>query len=328
MSTKLDITQSIAVIMDIQIWCGEATANRKNDLKNADPELPPDQLYKGGKFRLVDGIVTSRLDTFRRKADRAIDTVGMKCRNLCFVPDDAFDALSLELQQLKDQFDEYCDNELVGKLDQHYEDWAAKFPTWTTELTRHHLTKPEVRASCRFDWFEFRLAPPKPSEPDSVANQRFKARAARFVEDLLLEMAAEAGKRLENVVGKSSIPQAQAQTVRDSVKRLRGFAAADLRILRVGNYLQSELDQLPKTGPLQGADALRLIGVLKSLSDPDFILLQGEGLMATPAVIEVPQASLPLVDIVDTLPVAPVLAPQTPSSTAPRSRRSVFGMAS
>ena len=322
MSSKLDITQSIAVIMDIQIWSGEATANRKQDLTRADPELPPENVYKSGKFRLLDGIVTSRLDTFRRKADRAIDLVGMKYRNLCFVPDEAFDELCTELTMLKGQFDDYCDTILVADLEQHYDDWARKFPVWCQELHRHRLTPGEVRARCRFDWFEFRIAPPRPSAPDAPANARFKARAARFVEDLLLEMAADAGARLAAIMGKHSVPQTQVQPVRDAVKRLRGFAAADLRILRVGAYLQTELDQLPLTGPLQGGDALRLAGVLRSLSDPDFILLQGEGLMTTPAPIEVPQGVLQLTPP----PTAPILP--LPVIVAPRQRRSVFATAS
>lgn len=297
----------------IEIWSGTVKVRRDVDLADASSSLPPPEIISDGRKRLVPTDPLKPLLNVRKGVERLLKGVGFPFMGGVAIPESETSHVEAELPKLQQAFSDALDD-LCANLDLWYARLEAQHPQWQGLLRASRLTPSEVRSRCKFDIAAFKAA-----MPDASASREASQRFGRFAEaafpDLLKDIAGRAQAMLDtSFSGRVEVTQRQVTPVRNLVAKLDTFGFLDHRVTPMADALAAQLTLIPATGPLDPAQTSMVVSMLKTLSDPEAILANGEELAKRAS------ASLPAIQTVSpaltALPTQQEAPTQAPNAEA------------
>lgn len=270
MSMTENLGNVIVVAPVIRIWSGQVTLRRNEDLCGASG-LPPKGLVSDGAKRIIDPSGLTKLESQRRSVNRDLAVLGIRSPMGYILTPDQEDVMHASLAGRKAAFETYRD-ELVQNYDQLCAAWEAKHPGFEQLLRRNRPPVEDIAKAIDFDYALYKVAPVDSEKGKSQFEAIAKATASALINDV----ASSAASILkDSFKGRERITQRTVGVVRALVQKLRSFVMFDPRIVPTANALESILDSLPKTGPLDATQTLILGAMLRSISDPDQVVAAG-----------------------------------------------------
>ncbi|WP_028113033.1 DUF3150 domain-containing protein [Ferrimonas kyonanensis] len=261
MTNKLPALKEGACLMVVSVngGCGEA-------------KLPEGKILLDGvqvesahvKSGTVEWFPTEKLK-FVSKAStatsRALNEYGVDLGRCCVLPQDKLEELLLKLGEIESEF-----NDSVGDLEQSFDTWMADYINANPEIA--HYIKALACSKDQFvAKFRYRILPPIAMTLVSEDCGDIKEVKDDISYNLTQELHVYAAKLFSSISGKDKMHRKLLSNYKKMMSKLYSFGFADLKLLKIYDVMDQELNSLPQAGPIDG-DALnrmvRWAGVLAS----------------------------------------------------------------
>lgn len=264
-----NVERLILVQLRISSWSGQKGL-QKSELPQAIVDgLPPDDLARLGQKRLVDPKMLNPFDKIRRRAHRTCEMIGVNRGAACYlVPERAIKDLENYLSECRHEFDKEA-GVFISQFDAHVDQWLSGFGEWKDALMRQVPASSTIRGRFNFDWMVFDVMPS--AEASDTAKQSFDKEVESARAKLFDEVSEAASIAVDTFfVGKDYVTQ---RVINDHLlplsEKLSGMSLLTQLAIPLSGQIHDVIEELPKTGRIQGQDYLALQALLMMLSDAD-----------------------------------------------------------
>jgi Protein of unknown function (DUF3150) len=314
MSNISVLDKTVCVQLVVSLWSGKRRL-RKEDLGGAADQLPPEDLSTLGSLKLCDPKIVSKLNNIKRAAER-------DCRSVCvefmagYATDEAnLPSLFVKLDAHAQRFEKAA-ADLKDALPGEIRSWGELHPKWKALLERAPPDVTRVASRFAFGFRAFRVGPATDQADDAVNGGLLQATGG-LAGQLFAEIEAEAKKTLKDSYDKrESVGRKALRPILHIQNKLQALRYLDSRCQPMIDQITLVLGQLPKLGPIAGANLSAVVGLLHILESGDRLRAHGAGVLearSQPVKIDDPneadesfegEMALPL-----GLPPAPVMPP-------------------
>ena len=268
--TVLD--QLVVVNLDIHIW----TARKKLvplDLGNTD--LPPEDIASLGSKRICDPEALRAFGTLKARAVGLLDRNGIRFLGGWAVPETRMDAMTIELNVIRQEFNEAKDA-FLQSYEECVRNWIAKHPEWARIFDGSTVSREYVRSRLDFRWQMFRVAAPDTAAGGSLADdlQEDTANLGRTLFDEVAKSAGEAWQRC--YLGKTEVTRKALSPLKSIYDKLMGLSFVEPRVAPIVELLDTAFRSIPKRGAIKGRVLLMLQGLVSLLQQPEMLVAHGQ----------------------------------------------------
>ena len=261
----------ICVVLDITEWTGRARLLH-DDIGDSE-HLPPQELANLGSKKLVDPRHLRDFSALKRRAERILSRTGTRFLSGWIIAPEKLDEVSSELNNLRAQF-EQKKVELLAHYNEIIEEWCALYPDWAASIRKAAHDESYVRRQLQFRWHAFRVQPPAEEADDQLAEE-----VGGLADELWRGIAREAEESLEtSFLGREKVTRKALRPLKRIQDKLNSLSFLDDRIQPVAEDIDQILDELPKTGPIEGDELFRIIAILSVLASPERAKRHGQDL--------------------------------------------------
>lgn len=271
------------VVIDLLIsgWTNSAKLKRE-DVLEATPHLPPEELSSVGSIHLIDPKTTAAFRAIKTKAERKLASKGVRFLNGVALPEAEAKQLIKEMrdEEIADYYAEKDD--LINGYEQHLADNICKYPDWAEVILAKAPSLEYLKAQ-----IQFRVRPIK------VAAALDDDMASDFLEDveslpdqLLVEIEKTAQQTWEqSFSGRETITRRALRPVKTMRDKLNAFAWLNGNARPLVAQIDATLQDVPVSGPIVGELRGRIDALVLLLSDRKRMLAHAKGLaQGVPAV--------------------------------------------
>lgn len=264
-----NVDRLILVQLRISSWSGQKGLQKSELPQSIVNGLPPDDLARLGQKRLVDPKMLNPFDKIRRRAHRTCEMIGVNRGAACYlVPERSIKDLENYLNECRKEFDQEA-GVFISQFDAHVETWLSGFGQWKDALMQQVPASSTIRGRFNFDWMVFDVMPS--AEASDSAKTSFDKELAAAKAKLFDEVSEAANTVVDTFfVGKDYVTQ---RVVNDHLvplaDKLSGMSLLTQMAIPLSGQIHDVIEELPKTGRIQGQDYFALQALLMMLSDPD-----------------------------------------------------------
>lgn len=276
----MNVLENVACIhLDVRLWSGQRQL-RPTDLKlAAGSEIPPATLARLGSKRLCDPDALAPGVTYKKRAERQLDAVGVRFLSGWAVPLDRLDPVDAALTDLWRAADAWK-RTFLADYDRLIQDWIAANPGWEDLIRRAVEPVERIRGRIRFGHQIFRAAPVAADAVDD-RNAGLATATARLGRRLLNDIARQAHALwLAYFLGRDQVTRRALRPLQAMGEKLEGFSFINPVVTPLVERIRLGLAALPATGPIEGNDLNAFAGLLFLLSDPDRMRAHGQAVLA------------------------------------------------
>lgn len=252
------VLKKIAVVMlDVATWTGRKVLSEKDREKLG---LPRTDAVTVGQKRIIDPADVAVFQTLRKRAERECLKVGTRFLGGYAVPLDRVDELLTKLREVKEEFDHEAAT-LKATVHDRVSEWVGQHSEVRDIFTDVRSLNIQPRMH-----FRYHAITVMPVDGDEETERR----ASQLGNGLLREIAVEAERFWENSLkGRTTVTQRALRPLRAMRDKLEGLSFVDPRASRLAGYIESILDKMPKTGPLDETSTAILAGLSLTLARGD-----------------------------------------------------------
>ena len=276
---------------------------RENDIEiGVGGKLPSDKVASLGAKKVIDPEALKPFQTLKKKAERLLEQHAIKMFGGFAVPRNKTSAISVELDQIKADYNGYRDTDFLPNYERGIEAWIGANPEFERQLREAVYTVDQVRNRI---WSSFSIFRVEAAESAGDFAETVKSMGDKLLE----EIAAEADKIYERSI--QGHDESVSQRIKKPIGRLREKLAG-LSFLEEASVdpmietIDKVLDGLPESGAITGLDYHRVTQLILILSDPDKVRKHGSGAIDLQAEAEAALGFVPL----DQVPAKSVAAPR------------------
>lgn len=306
----------VCLMLDIHLWTGRKKLDL-GDLKAvAKNQIPPEDLASLGSKKIVSPEDIAIFGTLKKRAERALEAVGVKFLGGYAIPDHVVETVSKEIADIQGEF-RVAKKNFMAVYDHVVQDWIDAHPEWGNIIRAAITPREEVERQLRFDFQAFKVNPVEVS--GSSQNTGLEKKVGGLGDRLFFEIGKQAEQAWDlSFKGKGKVSQKALRPIRAMRDKLFGLSFLDPRVMPVIDRIEKVLDHLPKSGPIEGNDLDALTGLVLLLSNPDKMREHGAASRAaafSPAALQ--EAEEELLEETMEEEEEEAYAPPSPSSTVP-----------
>lgn len=276
------LSQIVCVNLDIHLFYGRKQL-RLEDLKNvSNDQVPPRELASLGSKRICDGDEIQKFLTLKRKAERACEQVAARFLGAYATSEAKIVNLTATLDQFSDQF-KALKASFIDRYDDIIRSWKQKNPEWKSLIERNQTPKSEIERRLRFDYQIFRVTEVVGLlgiNHEETIHSGLSRAAMGLAGQLFYEVAKDAEYAYENSFkGRDSVTRRALLPIHSALEKLDSLSFIDERIGPVMRRIKKCLDDLPKSGPIEGNDLNALLWLMTMLSDSRKMQEYGQSVM-------------------------------------------------
>ena len=266
----MQILQNIVCFyLDIHLWTGRKRL-QPEDLKVQAGDIPPEKLASLGSKKICDPSELASFAALKKRAERACESVGIRFLGGYAIPIDKVDALVVELNLIKDEF-ENKKKSFLSRYDITLKTWIADNIEWSSILRNAVEPVDTVRRQLRFAHQSFSIGTAS-DDSNAVVNEGLENKVLSLGDRLLYEISRDAEKAwASSYRGKDRVTQKALRPIRSLLEKLEGLAFLDQRARVMADRCLDGLASLPKHGPIEGKDFNSLVGLVLQMADPEGI---------------------------------------------------------
>ncbi|MHB8697770.1 MAG: DUF3150 domain-containing protein [Sulfuricaulis sp.] len=264
------LNQIVCVNLDIHLFYGRKQL-RLDDLKNvSNDQVPPRELASLGSKRVCDGDEIQKFVTVKRKAERACEQVAARFLGAYATSEVKINDLTEKLNEYSDEF-KALKKSFLDRYDDIIRSWKKKNPEWESLIERNQTPKNDIERQLRFDYQVFRVA--EVAGLVGVTGQEdfhagLNRAAVGLAGQLFNEVARDAEYAYEHSFkGRDSVTRRVLFPINSALEKLDSLSFIDERIGPVMRRINKCLNDLPKTGPIEGNDLNALLWLMSMLAD-------------------------------------------------------------
>lgn len=289
----------IVIALDITLWSGRKKL-RPEDLGGV--ALPPDKLASLGSKRIYDPDSLCIFATLKRQAERACSEVGVRFLGGYAVPETKLDDLYVELERIQTAF-EKAKTHFLSSYDSKLADWLEEAGEWREIVARAVEPGSAIVSKLACGFTAYKVGMPE----DIKAVATIEKQIGGLADQLIREVSKAALDAYEDSFkGRTEVTRKALRPLKAIQDKLTGLAfVAPEKISGITTNVEAALNAVPKTGPIEGAVLMGLVGALTELADIDGFV----------AAAEKAEAEAPV------LPAAEAKKKQAPKARTPKAPR-------
>lgn len=272
------IGQSIVLVgCDISLWSGRRAlkADKLQAYSHSNIALPPASLASLGSVKLVDPKELNSFDKLKDETYRVLASRGLKIFGGYAVPQTDFDALMIELEEIKARF-EGLKNDVLHTLDAKISDWVSDWVKKNPDnkhLLQNLPTGQSVFGKLKFEIFSFKIAPPTGTGDEADTNYVEKMHGLRG--ELYSSVAKEATVLMTDYLVTESgskrdyVTQKTLRPIKRMAERLRQFAFLDDAAGVLADMVDKTLAEVPSDGRVEGQALISVWSMARMLANPE-----------------------------------------------------------
>lgn len=226
---------------------------KKEDLKKAADNLPPEAIATMGVFRIFDPKTVAPLYAIKREAERMIEKIGVRFGRMGRViarDPEKIQILTNDLEALQTKF--YgLRTHIMNDFQNQQDAWIRQFPEWESVLRKKAGALVDLRMEFRFHLLEIQPAGPGGNTEELVQG---------LSGQLTWEIHQEALSILENsFLGRETVTQKAINPIRTMRDKVDGLTFVSPRAYILLEIIDHMLEKTPQTGRLlpRETDAVR-----------------------------------------------------------------------
>lgn len=258
----LNVLENIVVfVLDIRLWTGRKKLRPEDLAANGiEPgKLPPGSLASLGSKRIIGTEALSPFAALKREAEKICLAKGVRFLSGYAVPAGDAQEVSDKLFSLRSRF-EQAKSDLLQSYDEEVRRWIAENPpAWAPVIRAAVEPVSHVqRALC------FAYTPVEIKAPESLEdNEALEAQAQGMFGQLCHEVRGAARAAFEqSYVGKACVTRKALRPILAIREKLSGLVFLDPGVGAMIATIDTALDALPSSGPIEGRDLNMLAGLL------------------------------------------------------------------
>lgn len=281
----------ICIGLDVSIWSGRKKLAIEDTGVNDPSELPPAEIASLGNKKVVNPEDLRIFHTLKKRAERHLDDTGLRFLGGWGMPDEKFDEAAIILDELKAEFQKEADA-FESRFDTAVQSWAEQHPAWAHIILDAQESREEVRSKFRFSWIPYRVTGVGDSEPIQDIERTMDQGEQEVDPEPLMEEVRNLGNRLFTEVadsardawektfqGRDNVTRRALSPIKKMLKKLKGLAFVDPKVVPICECITSVLNALPKMGKIEGRDLMALHGLLFILSDSEKMAAHGQAIL-------------------------------------------------
>jgi hypothetical protein len=277
MSNISVLDRTVCLQLVVSMWSGKRRL-RKEDLGGAADLMPPDDLTSLGSLKLCDPKIVMKLNNIKRAAER-------DCRSACVefmggyaTDEDNLPSLFSKLDAHRQRF-ETAAAALAAALPDEIRRWVGLHPDWKALIERALPDPTRVASRFSFGFRAFRVGPATSNTNEPVNGGLIQATGG-LSGQLFAEIEAEARQALkQSYSGKESVGRKALRPILRIQNKLQALCYLDARCQPIIDRITLVLGQLPKLGPITGANLSAVVGLLHLLESADRLRAHGAGVL-------------------------------------------------
>jgi hypothetical protein len=253
---------------------GSTTGKRKltgDDLLGVTSTDFPQEVVDFGAKQVIDPECLKTFNTCRMQVRRILLRGGTRrFGGYMMKESDAENAINL-ISSIEQKFNA-AKQALKQSLSDMTETWANQFPTWKDRILKASLTAEELDKRLSFQIQVYRLNLDTDHDAKSTSlgaaltktlQEQLGGTEFRVLDEIRTEIT-------ESFKGKTDRTTSKVRSLLVRIKeKLEALSWVSPRLAHMGGWLQSLLDELPKTGAIEGGNYLKLIAILNLLQTPE-----------------------------------------------------------
>lgn len=299
-STILDKFE--AVMIDIRLWSAMKKLTEA-DLNLAPGTLPPKELASLASIRIVNPETLDVFETLKRRATRLCEKFGVRFLGGYAIPKDRIAELLPQLQSICDEGEkERAD--LINNYTRHIDEFCDEWKAYAHIIRAKAPTPASVESKILFSYQVFQVGQPS----SSPAAAKTLDRVVGGLADQLAEEIAKVSNDIweTSFKGKSEVKQTAINSLQPVLKKMQSLSFLNPAVGAVAGRLEQVLNDIPKTGKIEGAHFDAVVGVILLMANADRMRAHAEG----------------LAEALDALPDVPV----PPVATTPDVQMTISGL--
>lgn len=255
------LNKLICISLNIHIWSGRKKL-QPADLNLNAGEIPPEELASLGVKKICDPDELKTFQNLRRRAERACEAAGVRFLGGYTIPQDKAEAVVDELRKVATDFAEEK-QQFLARYSESTEVWLKTIPNQWRHMVAEAIEPIESIAN--------RL---------SFSHQTFQVQSVEGLDDGLIASVNTLGDRLFKEIsrsalqtwevsfrGRAKVSQKALRPIRAILEKAKGLSFLEGSLVPLIAGIELELNNLPKSGYLEGRDFRQLVGVLHALVD-------------------------------------------------------------
>ena len=258
----LHVLENIVLyVVDIRLWTGRKKLRPEDLAANGiDPDkLPPGSLASLGSKRIIGTEALSPFAAIKREAEKICLAKGVRFLSGYAVPVEEAQAISEKLLHLQARFVQ-AKSDLLQSYDEEVRRWIAENPhEWAPVIRAAVEPLAHVERALSFAYTPLRI-----DAPDSLEDsEALESQAQGLFGQLCHEVRTAARSAFEqSYVGKASVTRKALRPILAIREKLSGLVFLDAQVGAMISTIDTTLDELPSTGPIEGRDLNMLAGLL------------------------------------------------------------------
>lgn len=255
--------------LDIHIWSGR----KKLHHDDIEGKIPPKKLASLGSKKICDPTKVAKFASVKRRAERLLYSVGFRLMGAYAIPLDRVKEVLDELKLMQAEFDSLKVN-FLNTYHQGIEQWISEQKEWG-KIIRPHITPVSyIRNQLSFGWQVFHV------HPSTADSEGFEDEVNGMAGKLFNEISSDAATIFENsFLMKTRVTQKAIPQVHELQDKLQGLAFIDGKASAIAKMMAQTLGSIPKTGPIEGNELNKLLGLLVVLSSQKKIVEYGQRIL-------------------------------------------------
>ena len=260
----------IVIALDIPLWSARKKL-RPEDLGGVN--LPPDKLASLGSKRIYDPDSLNIFATLKRQAERACSEIGVRFLGGYAVPETKLDDLYAELERIQTAFGK-AKTQFLSSYDSKLADWLEEAGEWREIVARAVEPGSAIGSKLACGFTAYKVGMPE----DVKAMATVEKQVGGLADQLIREVSKAALDAYEDSFkGRTEVTRKALRPLKAIEDTLTGLAfVAPERISGITTNVEAALNAVPKTGPIEGAVLMGLVGALTELADIDGFVAAAE----------------------------------------------------
>lgn len=260
------LDQLVVFVLEICCWTGTKKL-KPEDLGLTEKQLPPKELAQLGFHRLVNPKNLTWQGKYKRQAERACLEAGSRFIGGYAVPTSSSEVLAAKLNAIGEKYLAERAS-LLANLEVSVQKWQEENPGWEKLIRNSDLSPERIQYAISWKVRPIKVTPVGGMEEG--LNEEVNALAGQVRHEIRV-----AAKRTweESYKGKNEVGQKALRPLRTLRNKLNGMAFLDGELADLVTLIDQGLEGLPKSGPIKGADLLKIEGVIMCLASYDGVPL-------------------------------------------------------
>jgi hypothetical protein len=258
MKTETILKKGVLILPQLSLWSGRSHVKEEE----LGVKLPKG-VTRGGK-PIFPPAEIKEFATIKSQMLTAIEKESVKFgRGAYCMEDSGLPKLIRKLDELEQRWNEILQH-LKPRYDRLFQEWLPTIEPaeWQKWIERAKLPADEALSKYRFQFALLRLE--APNGQDGANDSMVRG----LVGQLWDELAEIAGGAADGLFGKERVTQKARGPFRRIAQKAVAVSFIDPTAKRLAGYIEAQLDNLPKTGPIEGSDLNHLQVLIHNLSDP------------------------------------------------------------